>query len=260
MSAASGSVQSVDRVLDILEILSSAPLGMSLSDLSAAAGLHVSTAHRLVHVLVERGYAVKETGSGKYRLTLRTFQVGSRVSRVWDLLTAARPHLDELAAVSQEAVHLVERDGNSVVYLYKAEPFRQLVRMESRTGLRNPMYCTGVGKSILALLSPEEVEKIWDSETITAFSPSTITDLPRMQQELELTRQRGYAIDNEEHEPGVRCMAVAIRNWAGEPVAAVSISAPVNRMDETMMKKMLPRLQTAAEEISKMLGYRKEKE
>ena len=255
MSAASGSVQSVDRVLDLLEILSSAPFGMSLSDLSAAAGLHISTAHRLVNVLVDRGYAVKEAGSGKYRLTLRTFEVGSRVSRVWDLLTAARPYLDELAAVSQEAVHLVERDGNHVVYLYKAEPFRQLVRMESRTGLRNPMYCTGVGKSILALLSPEEVEKIWQTEQITAFSANTITDISRMQQELEVTRRRGYALDNEEHEPGVRCMAVAIRNWAGQPVAAVSISAPVTRLEDAMVEKLLPRLKAAAEEISRLLGF-----
>ena len=91
MSAASGSVQSVDRVLDILEILSSAPFGMTLSDLSSASGLHISTAHRLVNVLVDRGYAAKEAGSGKYRLTLRAFEIGSRVSRVWDLLTAARP-------------------------------------------------------------------------------------------------------------------------------------------------------------------------
>ena len=129
MAAASGSVQSVERTLDILEALSGAPFGLLLTELAAATGLHVSTAHRLVNVLVERGYATKESGSGKYRLTLRTFAIGSRVSGVWDLLSAARPYLERLASLSQEAVHLVERDGNSVVYLYKAEPFRQLVRM-----------------------------------------------------------------------------------------------------------------------------------
>lgn len=256
MAASSGSVQSVDRVLDILEALSSAPFGLLLSELSAAVGLHISTTHRLVNVLVERGYAMKEKGSGKYRLTLRTFALGSRVSAVWDLLGAARPYLDALAAESQEAVHLVERDGNSVVYLYKAEPFRQLVRMGSHTGLRNPMYCTGVGKSILALLPEAEVEKLWQTEPITAFSPNTITDLEAMHRELALTRSRGYALDNEEHEPGVRCVAVAIRNYTGAPVAAVSISAPVPRMDEAMIKKMLPRLQKTAEELSHMLGWR----
>lgn len=110
MRSTPGSVQSIDRVLEILETLSTAPLGMSLSDLAAATGLHISTTHRLVNVLTEHGYALKDSSSGKYRLTLRTFEIGSRVSSVWNLLSAAKPHLDELAATSQEAVHLVERD------------------------------------------------------------------------------------------------------------------------------------------------------
>ncbi len=254
--ASTGSVQSIDRVLDILETLSSTPQGMLLTELSSKVGLHVSTAHRLVNMLVDRGYAVKEQGTGKYRLTLRIFEIGSRISGVWDMLEMARPYLDDLAAQSQEAVHLVERDGSGVVYLYKAEPFRQLVRMGSRYGLRNPMYCTGVGKSILALLPAEEVERVWKAEPITAFSPNTITDLEQMHRELERIRQRGYAIDNEEHEPGVRCVAVAIRNWQGAPVAAVSISAPTARMDDAMIGKMLPKLQFTAKEISRMLGWR----
>lgn len=254
--ASSGSVQSIDRVLDILETLSSVPQGMLLTELSAKVGLHVSTTHRLVHMLVDRGYAMKERETGKYRLTLRTFEIGSRVSSVWDLMSMAKPYLDDLASQSQEAVHLVERDGNGVVYLYKAEPFRQLVRMGSHYGLRNPMYCTGVGKSILALLPEEEVDRIWSSESITAFSPNTITDLEQMHRELAQIRQRGYAIDNEEHELGVRCMAVAIRNWEGAPVAAVSISAPASRMDDAMIERMLPRLQSAAGSISAMLGWK----
>lgn len=135
MRSTPGSVQSIDRVLEILETLSTAPLGMSLSDLAATTGLHISTTHRLVNVLTEHGYALKDSSSGKYRLTLRTFEIGSRVSSVWNLLSAAKPHLDELAATSQEAVHLVERDGNGIVYLYKAKPFQQLVRMASHGGI-----------------------------------------------------------------------------------------------------------------------------
>ena len=256
MRSSSGSVQSIDRVLDILETLSTSPFGMSLSDLAAATGLHVSTAHRLVNVLCERGYAMKEPTGGKYRLTLRTFEIGSRVSGVWNLLSAAKPFLDELAAFSQEAVHLVERDGNCVVYLYKAEPFQQLVRMASHTGLRNPMYCTGVGKSILSLLSDEELAKIWETENLITYTPYTITDLEAMKQELALTRQRGYAMDNEEHELGVRCIAMPVRNWDGKPVAAVSISAPAMRLDSDEIRRLLPKLRNAAAQISQMLGYK----
>ncbi len=256
MRTSSGSVQSIDRVLDILETLSAAPFGMSLSDLAAATGLHVSTAHRLVNVLAERGYAMKEPVGGKYRLTLRTFEIGSRVSGVWNLLSAAKPYLDELASLSQEAVHLVERDGNGVVYLYKAEPFQQLVRIASYTGLRNPMYCTGVGKSILALLPEDQLEQLWDTQELIAYTPNTITDLSAMKRELALTRQRQYALDNEEHELGVRCIALPIRNWSGEPVAAVSISAPAIRLDEAEIQRLLPKLRSTAAQISHMLGYK----
>lgn len=251
---AGNSVQSIDRVLEIAETLSSAPPGLSLSDLAAATGLHVSTAHRLVNVLVDHGYALKDTSTGKYRLTLRMFEIGSRVSGIWNLLSAAKPFLDELAALSREAVHLVERDGSTVAYLYKAEPFQQMVHMGSQVGLRNPMYCTGVGKSILSLLSPAEVENIWNTSDICAFTPNTITSLPALMAQLEQSRARGYAIDDEEHEEGVRCIAAAIRNWAGRPVAAISISAPVSRMDDAAMEKIRPHLIRATNEISRMMG------
>ena len=178
MRSTPGSVQSIDRVLEILETLSTAPLGMSLSDLAATTGLHISTTHRLVNVLTEHGYALKDSSSGKYRLTLRTFEIGSRVSSVWNLLSAAKPHLDELAATSQEAVHLVERDGNGIVYLYKAEPFQQLVRMASHVGLRNPMYCTGVGKSILSLLPLQEAEEIWKAKKSRPSLPVPLPPFP----------------------------------------------------------------------------------
>jgi len=255
MCAAINSVQSIDRVLDILEILSGVPGGMTLSELSAAAHLPASTTHRLVKTLIDRGYALKDPSMGKYRLSLRTFEIGCRVSSVWDLLSAAKPYLDHLASVSQEVVHLVERDGSGIVYLYKAEPFKPLVRMASHVGLRNPMYCTGVGKSILALLPPEEVEEIWNAGEIRRFSSHTITELPAMMEELALTRARGYALDDEEHELGVRCIAAAVRNWTGSPVAAVSISAPAARMTSEIISSLLPHLFHAAEEISRMMGY-----
>lgn len=254
MCAAVNSVQSIDRVLDILESLSTAHGGMTLSELASSVNLPSSTTHRLVKALIDRGYALKDPSGGKYRLSLRTFEIGCRVSNVWDILSSAKPYLDELAAFSQEVVHLVERDGAGIVYLYKAEPFRPLVRMSSYVGLRNPMYCTGVGKSILALLSPAEVEEIWQSEEIKRFSEHTITDFPSMLEELARTRARGYAIDDEEHEAGVRCVAAAIRNWAGSPVAAISVSAPASRMTPEIIQTLLPHLFHAAESVSRILG------
>ena len=253
---ATGSVQSIDRVLDIIERLSAAPLGLSLSDLAAATGLHISTAHRLVNVLAERGYAQKDTTSGKYRLTLRLFEVGSRVSGIWDLLTMAKPFLDELAALTQETVHLVERDGNEVVYLYKFEPFSQPINITSSVGLHNPMYCTGVGKSIMAYLPEKEVRTIWDQTEVVHFTPKTIITWEALQADLALIRQRGYAIDDEEHDLGVRCIAAPIYSWNGTPVGAMSISGPAIRMTDSAIDSFAPKLLHAAGEISGSMGWR----
>ncbi len=254
MAASSGSVQSVDRTLDILEKLSAGPQGMALSDLAAATGLHVSTTHRLVHVLVERGYARKDASTGKYQLTLRMFEMGSQASVVWSQMPSIRLLLDQLAAATQQTVHLVERDGCKIIYLHKAEPYQQLVSMASYVGQRSPMYCTGVGKSILALLPEEEVQRIWESEQIVPFTQFTIMQPEALGRELELTRSRGYAVDEQEHELGIRCIAKAIRNWRGEPVGAVSISAPASRLEEAALKSLFPKLLEVTEEISRMLG------
>lgn len=255
MGTTAGPVQSIDRVIDIIETLSCTPQGMNLSTLSDAVNLHISTTHRLLVALAEHGYVIKDSVSGKYRLTLRLFEIGSRVSGILDLLTIAKPLLDELAAETQEAVHLVERDGNDVVYLYKAEPFHSVARMGSFVGLRNPMYCTGVGKCILANLPIQESKKIWDNTAIVPYTHNTITEFDLLLQELAQIRKQGYAIDNEEHEPGIRCIAVPIRNCEGSPIAAISIAAPVARMDEQTIQKIYPRILSITKRISSVLGH-----
>ena len=247
-------VQSVNRVLDIMEALGAAPAGLSLSDLAAATALHASTAFRLMATLAARGFVMKDGGTGRYRLTLRMFEIGGRVSGVNQLLAVAAPLLDALAAEMLETVHLVRRAGDEVVYLYKAEPYQQQVRIGSYVGCRNPMYCTGVGKSILALLPEQEVRAIWARSEIRAHTPKTIMDYDRLAAELALTRQRGYALDEEEHESGVRCLAVAICGAGGTPEAAVSVSAPVFRMDEATQARIYPRLRTLAAQLGTFFG------
>lgn len=255
MRNTSGPVQSIDRVLDIIEILASAPCGMLLTDIAALSGLHNSTVHRLLTSLIDRGYARKDRTSGKYCLTMRLFEVGCKVSGAMDILSLARPWLDELADLSQEAVHLVKRDGTDVVYLYKALPVQLLVRMASYVGGRNPLYCTGVGKAILAYLPEHEVDEIWEISDVHPITDKTIVDLDTLKEQLALTRERGYAIDNEENEKGVFCIAAPVFNWMGEPISAVSISAPLVRMTETAQKRILPKLLQATKEISSQLGY-----
>ena len=171
MKEGTGPVQSIDRVLDILETLSATPTGLSLSDLASATSLHASTAHRLLSALANRGYVRRDPDNGKYRLTLRLYEISRRVSMVLDLFSASKPMLEKLSNDAKEIVHLVERDGNEVVYLHKFEPFLRPINITSSVGLHNPMYCTGVGKSIMAYLPEDEVEKIWNGSQVVQFTP-----------------------------------------------------------------------------------------
>ena len=237
-----------------MEFLSAVPNGLTLSDLAAQSGLHVSTVHRLLASLTQRGYVRKDSSTGKYRLTLRLFEISQRVSAVLGLLPVSEHYLEELANLSGEAVHLVERSGSEVVYLYKFEPYSNPVNISSSVGRHNPMYCTGVGKSILAYLPEEDVQAVWDATDIQKFTDETLTTLPQLRADLQQIRMRGYAIDDEEHDLGVRCIAAPIFNWKDEPVAAISISAPASRLTDAAMKKYAPRLMKAAEEISGLLG------
>lgn len=247
-------VQSIDRVFDIVEALSSSPHGMSLTDLAAAVGLHVSTVHRLLASLSSRGYVQKDIETGKYRLTLKMFEVGSRAACGVNLVSIARPYLERLAEFSGEAVHLVARMGDEVVYLYKEDTSSSIARMASFVGLKNPMYCTGVGKCILANLPPEAVRGIWDRSVITAFTPNTITDLDRLTAELKQIKAQGYALDNEEHEPGVFCIAAPIFDYSAHPVAAISVSAPASRMEPERIKEIAAQVVSSAGAITGVLG------
>ena len=247
-------VQSIDRVFDIIETLSTHPRGILLTELAAAVSLPKSTVYRLLVSLGDNGYAVKELNSGKYRLTMRLFEIGSRVAGVLDVLVAVRPYLDQLAETTGEVVHMVKRDGNSVIYIYKLDTSSASVRMTSAVGVRNPMYCTGVGKAILSRLPKAEVRAIWDSTEIKCFTEQTITNYVRMEQEMKRITQEGYALDNEEHELGVRCVAASICDYSDQPLYAVSVSAPSTRMNEQRIKVIAPMVIHVATELSRLLG------
>lgn len=254
MPANSTPVQSVDRTLDIIEALSAAPGGLNLSELAPRVSLHPSTAHRLLAALAARGYAQKNPASGKYRLTLRLFEVGSRVANETGLLSLSRPCLESLRERTEETIHLVVRDDCETVYLYKEGAGGAEVRMGSSVGSRYPMYCTGVGKSILALLPEVEVERIWNAAPATRFTDHTIVTLDALRGELAHVRAAGYAVDREEHEQGVSCVAAAVRDFEGNPIAAVSVSVPAYRFNAQTEQTFAPLIVEAVEMISLQLG------
>ena len=189
-----GGVQSVERIFQLIEQLASHPAGASLQRLAQETGLAKSTVHRLLASLVSLGYAAQEPETGRYRLTLKMFELSSGIVNSMEIMDVAKAHLERLSQRTGEAVHLVIRDARDIVYIYKTESGP--MRMSSRVGLRSPLYCTGVGKAILA----------------------------EMQDQLAEVRANGYAIDDEENEMGVRCVAVAIPGPDGRAESAFSIS------------------------------------
>jgi len=251
---ASSGVQSLDRIFSIIEELSNYPKGLALTELCAITQLPKGTVSRMLGSLITHGYAVQEPESKKYRLTMRLFEIGCRVAGRMNLLSVARPYLESLSNVTEEAVHLVTRSEDEVVYLYKEEPVQSVVRMSSFVGLRIPMYCTGVGKSILAFLPDAEIRAIWERNPPVRFTPKTIVSLDAMMEEIARIRAVGYAIDEEEHEIGVRCIAAPILDFSGTPVAAISISAPVTRMTEEKLREYAGLLLDSARNIRRYFG------
>lgn len=173
-----GGVQSVARIFELIEVLAAHPAGASLQRLAEDAHLAKSTTHRLLGSLVSLGYAAQDGETGKYRLTLKMFEISSGIVNSMDVMSVAKVHLERLAQRTGEAVHLVIRDAQDIVYIYKTESGP--MRMSSRVGLRSPLYCTGVGKAILATLTEEEVEDVWRHSTPQKLTVRTVTDLPAL--------------------------------------------------------------------------------
>ena len=215
-------VQSVERIFQLIEQLAAHPTGVSLQKLAGETGLAKSTVHRLLASLVSLGYAAQEPETGRYRLTLKMFELSSGIVNSMEIMDVAKAHLERLSQRTGEAVHLVIRDAQDIVYIYKTESGP--MRMSSRVGLRSPLYCTGVGKAILATLPPEEVEDVWNHSSLKKLTSRTVVDLTEMQDQLAEVRANGYAIDDEENEMGVRCVAVAIPGPDGRAESAFSIS------------------------------------
>ena len=247
--------QSIQRIFGVIEALAARPGGTSLQQLCAATGLAKSTAHRMLASLVEMGYVVQDSFTTRYRLTLKLFELGSAVVNDMDILAVARPHLDRLSRQTGEAVHLVLRDGADIVYLYKAEALG-VRRMSSQVGLRAPMYCTGVGKAILATLPDDEVAEIWRHSRPQKLTGRTVASLDALTAQLADVRRSGYAIDDEENELGVRCVALAIPGPGGRAESAFSISGLAPYMTADRIRRISALALETRDDILREMGLK----
>lgn len=240
----SGGVQSIERAFDLLDIMADNGGVVGVSQLANLSGLPLPTIHRMLRTLANAGW-LRQEPSREYALGPRLIKLGDGASR---LLSAwAQPHLVSLVDSLGESVNLAMLDGNGVVYVAQA-PGRHSMRMFTEVGRRAGVHCTAVGKAMLAELPLDQVPMFVHRTTFDAHTPNTITTLGALTSELERVHERGYAIDEQEQEIGVRCVAVAV---PGPPVrAAVSISGPLTRVTDEQIRIAVPLLRSTAAKIA----------
>ncbi len=248
------SVQSVDRALDLLEALSAADGEVSITSLAARTTLHVSTVHRLLATLLRRGYVRQNPDTSRYYAGAKLATLGDGRSRFGELRLRARPILRAITEATRETANLVVLDDVTAVYI-ETVPSPQVVRLFTAVGNRVPLHATGAGKALLASLPVSRRDALLERLELRAYTPRTIVERPAMRRALEEIRQRGYAIDDEEYDEGVRCVAVAL-GPVGAPVGALSISAPSNRLGRQRCAELAPLLARSAAELGEVLKER----
>lgn len=252
--AENSSVQSLDRAFDLLELLCRSRGGMTIAALCVQTGLHKSTVHRLLGAMASRGYVQHDSVTSVYYPGMRLCELSGYIVDNLDVVERARVPMERLSRETGETVHLVMREQNEIVYVHKVDSVHSAIRMFSRIGMRRPLYCTGVGKAILATLSDEEVRAVWQSSDVHAYTEHTIVSEQAFLREIAAIRREGVSMDNEENELGVRCVAAAIPDYSGRAAYALSISAPLSRMSNERVRELSAMLLTARNEIAAVLG------
>jgi DNA-binding IclR family transcriptional regulator len=249
-------VQVLDRAINILEYIGRQNNGEAgLPELSAAMKLHKTTTHRIAHVLESRGLLRRGMDSNRYRLGLHLYDLGCQALDHVNIRDEARPVMTRLAYEAGETVHLAVLDRTEVLYIERIEAQRSL-SMGSKLGARNPVYCTALGKAMLAFSPEEEVDQILASCRMEARTRNTITNVLALKRELERIRDRGYAIDDEEIEDGIRCVSAPILSSTDRAVAAISVSGPSSRIIPNRFQLIGKTVLKAARELSAHMGHR----
>lgn len=247
-------IQAVDRALQILDLFDEYETELKITEISRRLGLHKSTVHSLLKTLQSRGYIIQDPDSGKYRLGLKLMERGNLVSQGMDLRNIAKKFLMELSLKTGLTVHLVILDGKEGVYIDKVEGASGVI-MYSRIGRRVPIHSSAVGKVLVAFKQEQELAEILNGYVYTRQTPNTITCEAEFLNELAAVRKKGYAVDDQENERGVRCMAVPVRDHTRQVIAAISVSTPVSAHDDGTDEQIVDCLKSAAGKISEQMGY-----
>lgn len=246
-------IQVIDRVFDILELLSQKEDGMGVTEIGRCLDLNKTTVHRIVNGILKRGY-VEKTERGQYRLGLKFIALCSHRLNSIELTTEARPYLLALTNLYGQCTHLAILDKNEAVYIDKVEVERNL-RMYSEIGRRVPVYCSALGKCLLFDKSAAEMIAVLESSPYVKRTEKTKNDTNELLEEITQSARRGWSIDNEENEKGICCIAAPVRDYSGKIIAAISISGPISVFSQEKIKEIAAKVMESASAISKQIGY-----
>jgi len=245
-------VSAAVRALSVLERLSQ-QRSIGLEEISREIKLAKPTVYRFLLTLQELGY-VRRIDGDRWAITLKMFNLGSRALDHLDLLSAARPIAEKLSEELGETVHMGVLDGDSAVYVLKIES-RYTIRMYSRVGRRMPLYCTAIGKVLLAYSDAAERDEALDGVPLLAYTKRTLTSRTALDAELVKIREQGYGVDDEEREENLHCIGAPIFDHTGSVAAVLSVSWPSFRYGHEKEDAWIARVKQAAADISTVLGY-----
>ncbi len=254
-------IQTIERVSGILDVLALSSKGISLGEISTRVSLPKGTTHRLLSSLMYFNFVRQDSETRSYSLGFKLVELGNSLLEQINLRKEAEPFLHTLSQRTNETAYLAILDGNEVVYVEKIEAEDNSIglRATSKVGQRNAANSCSLGKVLLADLSEQEVDKLITTMSFVQKTENTITEPSQLKDHLSVIRNRGYAIDDEESERGIRCVAAPVRNEIGLTVAAVSVSGPAIRITrEKVLDTLKDDVMGTAVEISKKLGFRAE--
>ena len=249
MEAQSNSDGTVGKALDVLDMVAGAGRPVRFSELLADSVFPKATLYRFLQTLTNQGMLMLDPDRGTYTLGVRLVRWAHAAWAQSSLAPVARPYLDVLSAETAETIHLAQMDQGQVLYVDKRNAARP-VEMFAQAGKVGPAYCTGVGKAMLAYLSDEDLQAAIDRQSFHRFTSSTYDTPAKLRAELRLIRERGYAFDREEHEPGIICIAVPILTRAGRVIGALSVTSTTQRTNLAALEAQAERVKETAAQIA----------
>lgn len=247
-------VKSATRVIDILELLADVSDGMTFSEICVALHIPASSMHALINTLMVRGYLLRDEPSQRYLLGPKIPKITAIYQSHLDLISIASPIMNQLVSFTGESIFLSRLDGNKITFL-KVHPGLGMIRIINSVGTHLPAHACGTGKAMMAYLPESEIDLIYPDEQLPPMLPNTIKTKTELKQVLQLVRQQGYALDQEEAEMGVWAMASCIRDGDGRPIAALAIGAPSFRVKAEMIEDWARVIVQSALSISVRFGF-----